>query len=173
MFRVLATSRFLEIRCQDLYEGLREEQERCRDQARKKKAAQTELAAMKTVLVESTVTLKKAEARFKSMHRQYKDNLDETLALRVALDDERVVTGDLQHLLKNKEATIAQLNSRLTATELRERLATAEVERRQTRPAPSTACPADPWLGSRRQSEDSPKDDHQQASRGAWGRTYP
>jgi hypothetical protein len=48
-----------------------------------------------------------------------------------------VVTADLQHLLKNKEATIAQLNSRLTATaggktleasitELRERLATAE-----------------------------------------------
>jgi hypothetical protein len=51
MFRVLATGRFLEIRCQDLHEGLREEQERCRDQARKKKVAQTELAAMNTVLV--------------------------------------------------------------------------------------------------------------------------
>jgi len=75
------------------------------------------------------------------MHQQYKDNLDETqdekLALRVALEDVRVVTANLQHLIESKEATIAQLNSRLTATaggktleetiaELRERLATAE-----------------------------------------------
>ena len=117
MFRVLATGRFLEIQCQDLYQGLRAEQERCREQAKKKKVAQTELAAMKIVLLESTESLKKAEARFKSMHQQYKDNLqDEKLALRVALEDERVMTAGLQHLIKSKEATIAHLNSRLTAT---------------------------------------------------------
>ena len=75
---------------------------------------------MKIVLLESTESLKKAEARFKSMHQQYKDNLDETqdekLALRVSLEDERVMTAGLQHLIKSKEATIAHLNSRLTAT---------------------------------------------------------
>ena len=96
---------------------------------------------MKIVLLESTESLKKAEEKFKSMNQQYKDNQDETqdekLALRVALEDERVVTANLQHLIESKEATIAQLNSRLTATaggktleetiaELRERLATAE-----------------------------------------------
>ena len=219
MLRILATDRFLEIRCQ----GIRAEQERCRDQAKKKKVAQTELAAMKIVQLESTESLKKAEARFKSMHQQYKGNLDEMqdekLALRVALEDERAATADLQHLIKSKAATVAQLNSRLTATaggktleasiaELRERLATAEAvgrasneewakerqqlnskemsfgpepatrqltrpltglerkprstrsgcfenlgilripgeaERRRTHPAPSNACPADPW----------------------------
>ena len=117
---------------------------------------------MKIVLLESTESLKKAEARFKSMHQQYKDNLDETqdekLALRVALEDERVVTADLQHLIKSKEATIAHLRTRpLTGLERKTRSTRSgcfvslgilripgEAERRRTHPAPSNACPADP-----------------------------
>ena len=54
------------------------------------------------------------------MHQQYKDSLEETqdkkLPMHVALDDERVVIADLKHQHKNKEAIIAQLNSKLSTT---------------------------------------------------------
>ena len=69
---------------------------------------------------------------------------------------ERVVTADLQHLIKSKAATIAQLNSRLTATaggktleasiaELRERLATAEAVARASN---------EEWAKERQQLQD-------------------
>ena len=68
------------------------------------------------------------------------------------------MTADLQHLIKNKEATIAQLNSRLTATagsktleesiaELRERLATAEAVGRASNEA---------WAKEHQQLQDEP-----------------
>lgn len=47
-FCVLAIGNFLEAQCQDLFEGLREEQKLCQDQAKKKKVAQ-----MRSLLVES------------------------------------------------------------------------------------------------------------------------
>jgi hypothetical protein len=78
-----------------------------RDQAKKKKVAPRELA-----LIESTQSLKKGDVKFKSMHQQYKNNLEETqdkkFAMHVALDDE---TGSYQ-LFKTGSY---QLFSRATA----------------------------------------------------------
>jgi len=63
-----------------------------RDQAKKKKVAPRELAAMRSLLIESTQSLKKGDVKFKSMRQQYKNNLEETqdekFAMHVALDDE-------------------------------------------------------------------------------------
>ena len=71
----------------------------------------TEVNAAKAALQSATTTLDSVRLQY---DEQLEELQDDKTALRVMFEDDKVVAAGLRHDLKRTEATIAQLNTRLT-----------------------------------------------------------
>ena len=73
----------------------------------------TEVNAAKAALQSATTTLDSVPLQY---DEQLEELQDDKTALRVMFEDDKVVAAGLRHDLKRTEATIAQLNTRLTTS---------------------------------------------------------
>ena len=121
MSRVLSITRLLETRCQGLFTGLIDAQRNDRKEIAKKKKARKERVEMRLELAEAKSDLAKSASTLASVRQQYFEQQeelnDDKIALGVLLDEERSTAYDLRQNLKKTEASIACLNTKLSALE--------------------------------------------------------
>ena len=161
MSRVLSIARLLEARCQGLFTGLIAAQRKGREEIAKKKKYHKEREEMRLELTAAQADIAKVTSTLESVRQQYGEQqqelYDEKIALGCLLEDERITTRELRQNLKKAEATIAYLNTRLSAIESGSRGKDAvrnDLQLKLTAAAAAEATSATKWERERQQLRD-------------------